>query len=341
MRLHADSGIPNFPLMCTLQTADILHTDFEGLGIHSIAGDVIVKYDALSYAWENNDKPEVILCNGVLFQISTSLFEALRALRDFEGRDQYLWVDAICINQADKTEVGKQVSNMFLIYWKARKVVAWIGSASECINDVRDALVATEAFDKQPSTGLLDPQTVHKGLSYIYNRPYFARLWVQQEVYAARTLKVHCGRFCFNWTGSLARIGVLPLLLTDPGSVHASQLLLDEVQAKFDNFLPCLQDEAIANVVASLLRHTKSSLKCFDYFCKTSSSENSEFIEMLLETAILGATDPKDHIFGVLGMTDTPAGSTSIQDWTVARRDGIFIPIDYNADLVSILSAVT
>ncbi|OWT42633.1 heterokaryon incompatibility protein (HET) domain-containing protein [Pochonia chlamydosporia 170] len=39
-----------------------------------------------------------------------------------------LWVDAICINQADTEERNRQVSLMSYIYTRAIKVVAWLGT---------------------------------------------------------------------------------------------------------------------------------------------------------------------------------------------------------------------
>jgi hypothetical protein len=53
MLLQGDNGSSDSPLVCNLFTADILHTNFEGLGVRSIPdkGDQLIEYDALSYTW--------------------------------------------------------------------------------------------------------------------------------------------------------------------------------------------------------------------------------------------------------------------------------------------------
>ena len=40
-------------------------------------------------------------------------------------------------------------------------------------------------------------------------------------------------------------------------------------------------------------------------------------------------------------MTEFPAKAMSVQEWTMARQHEVFIPIDYSANLISILFAVT
>ncbi|KAF2423735.1 heterokaryon incompatibility, partial [Tothia fuscella] len=89
--------------------------------------DRLTEYDALSYTWGTEDKTETILCNGVELPITANLFQALRMLRPSAKERRYLWVDAICINQADESEKSDQVWNMLHIYQTARKVMAWLG----------------------------------------------------------------------------------------------------------------------------------------------------------------------------------------------------------------------
>ncbi|KAF1849081.1 uncharacterized protein K460DRAFT_280001, partial [Cucurbitaria berberidis CBS 394.84] len=114
-----------------MYVADILHAKFEGLGVHTPAGNRLIEYDALSYSWGSEETPQILVCNGVEISIGENLSAALRSIRNFEGKDKYLWVDAICIDQSANEERGKQVSNMFIIYQKAAKVIAWIDSADE------------------------------------------------------------------------------------------------------------------------------------------------------------------------------------------------------------------
>ncbi|KAK2730266.1 heterokaryon incompatibility protein [Colletotrichum kahawae] len=104
------------------------------------------EFEAVSYAWGTGSFTETlnIISNpgtastsgehGVsgAGQISithnvTSLSRCLR--RESEAR--VLWIDAICINQANITERNDQVQRMRKIYSRARVVVIWLGPATE------------------------------------------------------------------------------------------------------------------------------------------------------------------------------------------------------------------
>ncbi|PTB74979.1 hypothetical protein M440DRAFT_1439608 [Trichoderma longibrachiatum ATCC 18648] len=86
--------------------------------------------EALSYAWgspENQDEARhSVTLNGLRFDISRTLEQALRRLRKPDGA-RVMWIDRICINQANKEERNAQVAIMPDIYRGAARVVAWIG----------------------------------------------------------------------------------------------------------------------------------------------------------------------------------------------------------------------
>ncbi|KAI0537911.1 heterokaryon incompatibility protein-domain-containing protein [Xylaria digitata] len=64
--------------------------------------------------------------NGHEFPITHNLALALRYLRS-ASHPLTLWVDAVCINQADIDERNSQVALMALIYSRAAAVVTWLG----------------------------------------------------------------------------------------------------------------------------------------------------------------------------------------------------------------------
>jgi hypothetical protein len=65
------------------------------------------------------------------------------------------------------------------------------------------------------------------------------------------------------------------------------------------------------------------------------------FIEALLGTSTLGSSNLRDYISGIVGIAGFPAKAMSIHEWTTARQHDDFIPIDYSADLASILCCYT
>lgn len=86
------------------------------------------RYIAISYTWGNINtiKQVFITCNGVRIPISENLYTILRRLRH-PVRHANVWVDALCINQADVAERTHQVGLMGEIYQNSRETVIWLG----------------------------------------------------------------------------------------------------------------------------------------------------------------------------------------------------------------------
>ncbi|KAH8659958.1 hypothetical protein BX600DRAFT_467000 [Xylariales sp. PMI_506] len=82
-------------------------------------------YDALSYAWGDDDPTVPITINGEKTLVRPNLAYALAALRGTSSR--LLWIDALCINQDNVSERNHQVRLMGDIYRRASKVLVWLG----------------------------------------------------------------------------------------------------------------------------------------------------------------------------------------------------------------------
>ncbi|KAJ5116704.1 heterokaryon incompatibility protein-domain-containing protein [Penicillium angulare] len=124
-------------------------------------------YEALSYCWGSQNKPESAILNGLTLPITTNLKAALQHLRDSQ-LPRTVWIDAICINQDDNKEKGKQIPLMRRIYAQASQVIVWLG---DC----------TDAGDKALEE-LRDPAMIWTGYSEITSkllqRDWFQRIWV-------------------------------------------------------------------------------------------------------------------------------------------------------------------
>lgn len=101
-----------------------------------------VPYVALSYMWGKDEATETITLNGLPFWIRKNLWDFLhqrrkdqRALADRSTQDgaepvaepQYLWIDALCIDQKTTLERNHQVGLMSRIYSSAAYVISWLG----------------------------------------------------------------------------------------------------------------------------------------------------------------------------------------------------------------------
>ncbi|KAJ9611434.1 hypothetical protein H2200_004618 [Cladophialophora chaetospira] len=162
------------------------------------------QYEALSYAWGDPDAKE---CINILddkracrtLQVTSNLELALRHLRH-DGETRCLWVDAICINQNDKSEKSEQVPIMGQIYSRASNLCIWLGeenSTSRLAFEHINLVLNLQNFE----------QTVHEkyadawaALSDLMKREWFSRRWVVQEIAYAQKASVHCGKQQIDWT---------------------------------------------------------------------------------------------------------------------------------------------
>ncbi|KAK0654860.1 heterokaryon incompatibility protein-domain-containing protein, partial [Cercophora newfieldiana] len=91
--------------------------------------DQITPYEALSYTWGADVFPHQLHIGpeSHTINITSNLHSALQHLRPRTGPPRRLWIDALCINQADPDEKSKQIPLMAAIYRDATKVIAWLG----------------------------------------------------------------------------------------------------------------------------------------------------------------------------------------------------------------------
>ncbi|RYP87616.1 hypothetical protein DL769_000475 [Monosporascus sp. CRB-8-3] len=99
-----------------------------------------IPYVALSYTWgcaelnfETGEEAYAqndfyVECNGASVKVTENLFDFLQhANKDPSTKEQYYWIDQICINQADLAERGHQVGMMGAVFKLAREVHVWLG----------------------------------------------------------------------------------------------------------------------------------------------------------------------------------------------------------------------
>ena len=213
MELHP--GDSSVPLVCRLIRVPL---------------DKAPRYEALSYTWghssdrftlyqepkesDRSDTPKTI------FKITKGLYEALVQLRK-ESESRMLWVDAVCIDQENRKERGEQVKIMRQIYTRAARVLVWLGPeddetpvALQTITKVKNHIIARGlSFETLKSMKDEDPFSEMLGLTehvldvksltilrQMYQRPWFQRIWVVQEVTAGgSTSEVHIGPHAIPW----------------------------------------------------------------------------------------------------------------------------------------------
>ena len=109
-------------------------------------------YGALSYTWGPSGDAHAILLNGQPFPIRQNLYDALQQIQNSELIDQYLWVDAICINQGGDDDAlherSVQITRMTQIYEQASRILVWLGKPENEANN-RLAFTMMKDFQEQ------------------------------------------------------------------------------------------------------------------------------------------------------------------------------------------------
>jgi hypothetical protein len=105
-------------------------------------------FSALSYMWGDAAVTDTITLDGATLNVTTNLVHAIQHLhREWnqqgltnDGNKQWLWADAVCINQEDAIEKDHQVPLMKVIYSRAKMVFSWLGDETGELGGAIDAL---------------------------------------------------------------------------------------------------------------------------------------------------------------------------------------------------------
>lgn len=285
--------------------------------------DSHITYDALSYAWGDDRKDCPISCNDKLLYVTKSLFGALRQLRSNRQTAQ-LWVDAVCINQADNAEKSLQVGIMRKIYENAQHVRVWLGPAEEEKDEAGlellrrihkrcgiirpdDTTMDHSSLEDLKFPGAKDP--CWKSVLQILHRPYFTRIWILQEFLLARRCTILLGHHSIDGDAVLS-------------FASATQKYMGLQDAlRFNTYVNAtwVVDSAWVDqpLGAGLTPHSKGSTSqikipaaCYPSFISLWVLKyklrlfGGCHIRVLLDyTKMFKATDPRDLIFALVGLT--------------------------------------
>jgi len=315
------------------------------ISIFTAALDDKPTFHALSYVWGNAADVRPALLDGRPVSITANLDIALRHLRaqrygpidlsgagadgeaGYSGLQQAIWIDALCINQADVDERNAEVRMMADIYSSADKVLVWLGegdSDSDWFFDRtadEDFVAGLEALSEpappSPASGHLRAEAICQ--HNVGRRPWWSRIWVLQECVLAKDEPVvACGTRTTTWTKLTALLDAL----------NKARLL--HRAASDDALYAELMEWSIATAELPIGNGYVDPILC-----------NYQGIQMLRScfkltrgmplciVALLAglyqhpqATDPRDLIYGILGMAQ--------------KCDQANIPVDYRRDPVDV-----
>ena len=149
-------------------------------------------YDALSYVWGGASDRADIRCNGKTVSISKSLAEALLHIRS-DIEEKTLWIDQLCINQADVEERNQQVTLMGVIYSLAREAIVWLGTSDGETSTVWTTLQKVSELQNFKAYQVYDlarkkPQPLRVEVSHLSSPGSYGEADAQPKILASKNL---------------------------------------------------------------------------------------------------------------------------------------------------------
>lgn len=327
------------------------------------------KYDCLSYTWGDPMSrdlypPDALqdgmsaICDkqirhadGTVIMVTENLVHALKRLAEFGYSSsldnltpQYLWIDAICINQGDNVEKSSQVAMMDVIYSHAETVVVWLGEedfhTAGALKTMKElAEVNLSAFEEKPYFDDYDAFTAYdtlieagKAFSFqnidagewrdyaaFLQRKWFERIWVLQEKVFAKNTEVFVGPHKLSWN-----------YIIEAASILKQSGLANPLQALY-LFAVDGYDYYRNGTVSRLFEDRLNNYQIYADISQISTTPTN--LETLLYySKRLNATQPLDHVYAILGIWNSMRDESS----------GLgYMRVDYSASISDIYAGAT
>ncbi|KAK3170323.1 hypothetical protein OEA41_009710 [Lepraria neglecta] len=243
--------------------------DLEGVHALTIEGKRRT-YEALSYTWHSQTLSHILMCDGKALQVTQSLYDALRTLQDEHTAPAFQLIDTI---------ITKHVSPDVSL--KADPEAIW---AKEIMDAMR--LPRFPSFEWE-------------ALAKLFERTYFRRIWVVQEIVVTSNAVIRCGSLTISWE----YVEYMARSLLATGWVRALK------QVYGFNVIPNFV-QTISNIKASF-----SELK----------GGRGVLLSLLLSASrSFQATDPRDKIIALAGLSDhrsLGSSASTLLDYSKAVED--------------------
>ncbi len=269
-------------------------------------------FQALSYCWGSDNVNETMLCNGKRLCISASLNAALKASRESpRTRGCLLWSDAVSIDQGNESEKSEQIPLMRRIYTEASACFVYLGEGERLVTQGLDLMLRLGVLQDHLETpekhrsisteevlSLLPPREHSSWTEYlrIFTLPWFCRTWTLQEIALSKKALLGIGRFVLDWE----------CIETSFEFLKTQNLLMrvgPRPDGALENTLNFMKIQEIRRI-------------------SQSPDHSSALISVLRATRHFKATDPRDKIFGVLGLIgDLPDELKSMVDYRLSTGE--------------------
>lgn len=309
---------------------DVFSTDDSAPGIKTQA---VAAASSSSNSQDPDDTPAFI--GDRRYRATKNLRDGLAQILLSGLGSNWIWADAVCIDQENDAEKEVQVGMMDEIYSWAMAVVVWLGADTTDLdefvwihNEFFDALnkfIHENGVDALHGQQGLDPAFTsrlgvappggswtdvwQKYFRFCRRRRWFSRAWIVQEVILARHVIVLCGPKDIRWDKMvlMAEMVVLLQWQTQLGPVAN------------DGFGRALGDEVVRlaaakNMMLAAMSDTKNTdgtggPDAVSEEGKPDPDQGEQrrkwftaFLELLLHTRVYSATDARDKIYSLVGI---------------------------------------
>ncbi|KAH6663664.1 heterokaryon incompatibility protein-domain-containing protein, partial [Halenospora varia] len=247
---------------------------------HVNLDDYLGNYEAISYTWGRPVFDHSLRCSdGTRFAITANLHAALQSFRNIAST-RLLWADAICINQNDSKEKNIQIKLMRRVYRTAHRVLVWLGSGVEDIEDTMNclllvtkvpfaALTGTSVKGREVSsvakvnepTVFIDTQKKRQlQIKRFLNLDWFSRRWIIQEVVLNSDVCLNYGQSDISWVRFMHAFQIL-------GDVELLMEVEVPIQRSLSIMFELWQAHSLKRSVTSIERRDiLSLLEAFHHF---------------------------------------------------------------------------
>jgi hypothetical protein len=165
--------------------------------VHEFPIHTAPPYTAISYVCGTGAASQTIKLDGYDLAVRQTLWSCLYYLLQLWTHPyhhvqwEYIWADAICIDQSDGKEKNEQVRAMGKVFSTAVEVTAWLGlqRLPQYVQWREQAAKTIENEDWDLSENIID----------IAERPYWSRTWIVQELLLAKQIRLHVSGVSFDF----------------------------------------------------------------------------------------------------------------------------------------------
>lgn len=256
-------------------------------------------YEAISYVWGNPSNQVPIYLEDAESRVTANLALALRYLR-LKDEPRTLWVDAICIDQSNIEEPSQQVQLMKDIYSSCIRDLIWLGEAGGRTEEGLNMLVHMKSLNIQRRGGKqFNKMVTLRDLAANRNDDFYldiwsivaqpglwGRVWVMQEIACCPEALLVIGHLTMSWT-------IMSSILDHSG-------IPDRYHLPFGH-QPFAQDVWDVFGKTQVIEHQRDIIRSINPI-------NSTLLDVLSRFRAADSTDPRDKIYGLLGLATDDHG---------------------------------